>query len=69
MDEEALNLSTRKFLKRLGISAQREIELGVRGQIESGGLQGTERLPARAVVTVDGLEGEIVVEGEIKLGD
>lgn len=69
MDEDALNLSTRKFLKRLGISAQREIELGVRSQIESGRLQGTERLPARAVVTVDGLEGEIVVEGEIKLGD
>ena len=69
MDEEALNLSTRKFLKRLGISAQREIELGVRDRIESGRLQGTERLPARAVVTVDGLEGEIVVEGEIKLGD
>jgi hypothetical protein len=69
MDEEALNLSTRKFLKRLGITAQREIELGVRDRIESGELEGGERLPARAVVTVEGLEREIVVEGEIALGD
>jgi hypothetical protein len=69
MDEEALNLSTRKFLKRLGITAQREIEKGVRTQIDSGRLEGGERLPARAVVSVEGLDGEIVVEGEIALGD
>ena len=30
MDEEAFNMSVRKFLKQLGITAQREIELGVR---------------------------------------
>jgi hypothetical protein len=69
MDEEALNLSTRKFLKKLGITAQREIELGVRDRIDGGQLQGGERLPARAVVNVEGLEREIVVEGEIVLGD
>ena len=69
MDEEAFNLSTRKFLKKLGITSQREIELGVRELIDAGRLSGNERLPARAVVTVDGLEREIVVEGEIALGD
>ncbi|MGH2762989.1 MAG: DUF6494 family protein [Thermoleophilaceae bacterium] len=69
MDEEALNLSTRKFLKRLGITAQREIELGVRDRLDSGGLEGGETLPARAVVTVEGIDREIVVEGEIRLGD
>lgn len=69
MDQDALNLSTRKFLKKLGISAQREIELGVRDRIDAGRLQGNERLPARAVVSVEGLDGEIVIEGEIVLGD
>ena len=69
MDEEAFNLSTRKFLKRLGITSQREIELGVRELVDAGRLSGHERLPARAVVTVDGLEREIVVEGEIALGE
>jgi uncharacterized protein DUF6494 len=67
MDEEAFNLSLRKFLKQLGITAQREIELGVREQIDAGQLGGQERLAARATVKVDGLESEIVVDGEIAL--
>jgi enamine deaminase RidA (YjgF/YER057c/UK114 family) len=67
VDEEAFNLSVRKFLKQLGITAQREIELGVRGGLEAGRLQGDERLPARATVKVEGLDEEIVVEGEIAL--
>jgi hypothetical protein len=69
VDEEAFNLSTRKFLKTLGITSQREIELGLRDQVERGRLKGTERLTARAVVTVEGLDDDIVVEGEITLGD
>jgi hypothetical protein len=69
MDEDAFNLSTRKFLKKLGVTSQREIELGLRDAVESGRLEGNERLPARAVVSVDGLDHEIVVEGEISLGD
>jgi Family of unknown function (DUF6494) len=68
MDEEAFNLSTRRFLKQLGVTSQREIEQGVRDQLDRGALQGSERLPARATVTVEGLPEPIVVEGEIALG-
>jgi hypothetical protein len=68
VDEEAFNLSLRKFLKQLGITAQREIEQGVREGIDAGRLTGEERLPARATVRVEGVEEEIVVEGEIALG-
>jgi hypothetical protein len=67
MDEETFNLSTRKFLKKLGVTSQREIELGLRDAVESGRLNGDERLPARAVLTVEGLEQDIVIEGEIAL--
>ena len=67
MDEEAFNLSVRRFLKKLGVTSQREIELGVREQIDGGKLSGNETLEARAVVTVDGLGREIVVSGEIAL--
>ena len=67
MDEEAFNLSVRKFLKQLGITAQREIELGVREQLDEGRLAGDERLGARATVKVEGVEREIVVDGEIAL--
>jgi hypothetical protein len=67
MDEEAFNLSTRQFLKRLGVTSQREIEQGVRHLIDQGRLRGDERLPARATVTVEGLPEPIVIEGEIAL--
>jgi hypothetical protein len=67
MDEEAFNLSVRKFLKQLGITAQREIELGVRAGLDDGRLEGDERLPARATVHVEGLDEDIVIEGEIAL--
>jgi Family of unknown function (DUF6494) len=67
MDEEAFNLSVRRFLKKLGVTSQREIELAVREQLDAGSLKGDETLNARAVVTVDGVEREIVVEGDIAL--
>jgi hypothetical protein len=67
MDEDAFNLSVRKFLKQLGITAQRDIELGVRELVDEGRLGGDERLGARATVVVEGLDHEIVIEGEIAL--
>jgi hypothetical protein len=67
VDEEAFNLSLRRFLKKLGVTSQREIELAVREQLDSGALSGDETLTARAVVTVDGLDKEIVITGDIAL--
>lgn len=67
MDEEAFNMSIRKFLKTLGVTAQREIELAVREQLERGDLQGDEKLDATATVTVAGLSRDVVVTGTISL--
>lgn len=67
MDEEAFNMSVRKFLKKVGVTAQREIEAGVRSQMEAGELKGTETLGARATLTIDGLAEDIVITGEIAL--
>ena len=67
MDEEALNMSVRKFLKKLGVTAQREIELAVREQLERGELRGDETLAATATVTVAGLSRDVVVTGQISL--
>jgi hypothetical protein len=67
MDEETFNLSVRRFLKKLGVAAQREIELGVRERLDAGELEGDETLPARATVTGQGVDREILVEGDIKL--
>ena len=67
MNEEAFNMSVRKFLKKLGVTAQREIELAVREQIDAGELKGDETLEAQATVTVRGLQRDVVVSGPITL--
>jgi hypothetical protein len=67
MDEEVFNMSVRRFLKKLGVTAQRDIELGVRQQLDAGELVEEGMLPARATVTVEGLPQEIVITGEIQL--
>jgi hypothetical protein len=67
VDEDAFNMSVRKFLKKLGVSAQREIELSVREQLEAGELRGDERLQARATVVVSGLPHDVIETGTIAL--
>ncbi len=67
MDEERLNIDIRKFLKKVGITSQREIEKAVRGAIDSGKLTGTETLNARVRLEVDGLDLDLTVDGEIGL--
>jgi uncharacterized protein DUF6494 len=67
MDEETFNMSVRKFLKKLGITAQREIELAVREQLRAGALRGDETLEATATVTVRGLSRDVIVTGTIAL--
>jgi hypothetical protein len=67
MDEDLFNMSVRRFLKKLGVTAQREIDLGVRKQLDAGELAGKRTLPARATISIDGLPQEIIVTGEIEL--
>jgi len=66
MDEEALNTSVRKFLKKLGVTAQREIEKAVREADEAGQLSASP-LPAKAVVTVGGIDLKFEIDGDIEL--
>ena len=67
MDEEVFNMSVRKFLKKLGVTAQREIELAVREQLDAGDLQDDATLDATATITVAGLSRDVVVNGKISL--
>jgi hypothetical protein len=67
MDEEALNISVRKFLKKLGVTAQREIETAVRDADAKGLLKGSDPLPAKAVVTVGGIDLRFEIDGDIEL--
>jgi hypothetical protein len=65
MDEDAFNMSLRKFLKKVGITAQREIEQAVRDAAASGQLK-TDALPARATFTIGGVDLTFEVTGEVE---
>jgi Family of unknown function (DUF6494) len=67
VDEDTFNMSVRRFLKELGVTAQREIEVAVREQLDAGQLRGDERLEATATITVHGLERDVLVTGTIAL--
>ena len=68
MNEDAFNASLRKFLKKVGITSQREIEKAVRDAVAAGRLSGNEKLPARMVLTVGGIGLSHEVTDEIELG-
>jgi hypothetical protein len=67
MNEEALNLSIRKFLKTVGVSSQREIEHAVAKAAAAGAIEGTESFPARMTLEVAGLKMKVEFRGEITL--
>jgi len=69
MNEEVFNLDLRKFLKRFGVTAQREIERAVADAIETGRLAGTETLEVRATLTIPDVIAELRIDGQIGLAE
>lgn len=67
MNEDVFNMSLRKFLKKVGITAQRAIEESVREALARGDLKGGETLPAEARLSLGGTKLELVIEGTIDL--
>jgi hypothetical protein len=68
MNEDVFNTSIRKFLKTLGVTAQREIEKAVREAVSQGRIKGNEKFPATATVTLSALGLSHEIKGEIELG-
>ncbi|MDZ7810745.1 MAG: DUF6494 family protein [Arhodomonas sp.] len=68
MDEDALNMSIRRFLKKVGITSQREIETAARALVEEGRLpQGS--VPVTVTLRCEELGVEHHVDGELELRD
>jgi hypothetical protein len=67
MNEDAFNVSLRKFLKKVGITSQREIEQAVRAALADGRLKGNEALPARMMLTIEGAGLAVEIEGAVEL--
>jgi hypothetical protein len=68
MDDETFNLQLRQFLKRFGVTAQREIERAVAEGIERGSLKGSETLPVTATLEIPGVLSVMEIVGKIELG-
>jgi len=67
MNDEALNMSVRKFLKTVGVNSQLAIEKAVRKAIAEGKLKGSETFPATMTLSVGKLALEVKFDGEIRL--
>jgi ribosomal protein L1 len=67
MNEDVFNMSLRKFLKKVGVTSQREIEKAVRSAIDKGELKGTETLDAEVTIKVGGVELTEKIDGKIEL--
>jgi ribosomal protein L1 len=67
MNEDVFNMSLRKFLKKVGVTSQREIEKAVRDAIDKGQLKGDETLKAEVTLKVNGIELTERIDGKIEL--
>ena len=67
MNEEKFNMEMRKFLKKVGITSQREIEKSINQAIESGKIHGNESLTASIVLEIGEIGLRTEIEGKIAL--
>lgn len=67
MNEDTLNMEIRKYLKKVGITSQREIENAVHKALEEGKLSGLETLDVQILLEVPALGVSHKIEGIIAL--
>ncbi|HLQ86147.1 MAG TPA: DUF6494 family protein [Salinisphaeraceae bacterium] len=68
MNEEALKISMRKFLKRVGVTSQQEIERAVQEADAAGRLEaGT--LAANVTLTIPAIDLHHEINGDLKIED
>ena len=67
MDQDAFNMSIRKFLKMVGVHSQREIEAAVEKGISTGKLKGSESLPVKMTLTLGGTDLSVSFDDKIHL--
>jgi hypothetical protein len=65
MNEDNVNLEIRKFLKKVGITSQREIEKALQEADAAGKLAGSGPFKASMTLEIAGLGLSHTVEGEI----
>jgi hypothetical protein len=67
MNEDVFNMELRKFLKKVGVTSQREIEQAVRAAVAGGRVDGKEPLKARVRLTIEAIGLATDIDGDIAL--
>ena len=67
MNEDQFNMNIRQYLKKVGITSQREIEAAVRNALDDGTIKGTETLDVRINLSVEALGLDVGIDGKIAL--
>ena len=69
MNEDALNIQIRKFLKKTGITSQRAIEQAVRDGIRDGRINPGDRLEATMSLSIRQLDLDVDVVDTLEIED
>ena len=67
MNEDRFNMDIRKYLKVVGVTSQREIELAVRDALAGGKLSEATLLRPKMILRIPEIGLEHVIDGEIGL--
>ena len=67
MNEDTFNMQLRKFLKKVGITSQREIEQAVRDAVDGGKLSGSEKLEAKMRLSIPAICLDVEIDDTIAL--
>ncbi|MDD5275434.1 MAG: DUF6494 family protein [Methylovulum sp.] len=67
MNEDTLNMEIRKYLKKVGVTSQREIEHAVFDAMKSEALQGNETLTVKMTLEIPSIGLNHCIEGIVAL--
>ena len=67
MNEDSLNMEIRRFLKKVGITSQREIEKEIYNAEKNGNLMKGDELEIEMILNINRLNVAYRIEGTIKI--
>jgi len=67
MNNDQLNMNIRKYLKKVGVTSQREIESAIRNALADGRIKGDETLPVKVTLSVSEIDLSVDIDGDIDL--
>ena len=67
MDEEKLNISTRKLLKNVGINSQRINENSIRKSINDGVINNSKKIRVSVTLEISELSIREIIDGDIEV--